>query len=84
MVPSARVKLNAQGRLVIPAELRCMVGLHPGETVVVRVVDDHIELLSEDTILRRMRARAGHVPPGTLVSEELIADRRAEAARERA
>ena len=84
MVPSARVKLNAQGRLVIPAELRCQVGLVPGETVIVRVVGDHLEILSEDAVIARLHALTAHVPRGTLVSEELIAERRAEALREMA
>jgi AbrB family looped-hinge helix DNA binding protein len=82
MKTSARVKLNEQGRLVIPAELRCLAGLTPGDTVIVRAVGDHIEILSEAAIFERIQAAAGRYEGRTLPSEELIAERRAEAERE--
>ena len=78
----ARVRVNEQGRIVLPAGLRCQVGIEPGDTVVVQVKGDHLEILTDDAIIARLQALTAHVPRGTLVSEELIADRRAEALRE--
>jgi hypothetical protein len=52
--------------------------------VVVEVVGDHLEVVSEEALLARLLVLTEHVPRGTLVSEELIAERRAEAAREAA
>ncbi len=77
------VKLGEDGRLVIPAALRKEIGIRAGDTVVVESDGDSLLLRSYDQVLRetqdyfRQFAR-----PGVSVVDELIADRRAEAARE--
>lgn len=80
--PFARVRVNEQGRLVLPAALRCLVGIVPGETVAVSVVGDHLEIVSDAALLARMWAATEGVARDGSVTDELIAERRAEAARE--
>lgn len=75
--------MGTNGRLVIPAPLREALGLTAGDEVVLRVTDGELRLLSRAAAIERfqdlVRAR---VPADRLLSEELIAERRAEAARE--
>jgi len=76
-------RMGTNGRLVIPAPLREALGLTAGDEVVLRVTDGELRLLSRAAAIERfqdlVRAR---VPADRLLSEELIAERRAEAARE--
>jgi AbrB family looped-hinge helix DNA binding protein len=75
--------MNEQGRIVIPADLRCAAGLEPGTVVIIRAVGDHLEIFSEDTAYARLLASAARVPRGSIgVVEELIAEHRAQAAKE--
>jgi AbrB family looped-hinge helix DNA binding protein len=79
----ARARIGSGGRLVIPAEIRRALGLEEGEPVVMRVVDGELRLWSLSEGLRRVQERVKrYVPPGVSLADELIADRRAENARE--
>lgn len=82
----AEVEVNPQGRVTIPAGLRRQLGLHPGSRLVIRVEEDRIVLEDPTAMLARLRARlaAAREAAGvtTLDSEELMADRRAEARQE--
>src|SRR5215211_4041875 len=76
-----RTKLDAGGRVVIPAEFRQALGMGPGDTVLMRVVEGEIRIYTFDHLTRRVQEwGAGLAPPERVLSEELIADRRAEAA----
>lgn len=78
------VKLGDDGRLVIPASLRKEVGIKPGDTLVIESDGDSLLLRSYDQVLRETQDFFRQfVPPGVSVVDELIADRRAEAAREK-
>jgi AbrB family looped-hinge helix DNA binding protein len=76
-----RLRVNENGRIVIPASFRKALGINVGDEVVL-LLDDH-EL--RITTLRHRLARAQrlvrkHVKPGTSLADELLSERR-EAAR---
>lgn len=76
------VTVGPEGRVLIPASIRHATGLEPGTTVVVRVEGEHVVLIPRAAIRRRLRAMFADVP-GSMAAE-LLADRRAEAARDNA
>jgi AbrB family looped-hinge helix DNA binding protein len=78
-----RARIGAGGRLVIPAEIRRQLGLEEGTAVVMRVEDGELRLLSVIDSARRVQERMKpYLKPGVSMVDELIAERRAEAARE--
>jgi AbrB family looped-hinge helix DNA binding protein len=77
-----RIKVGPQGRIVIPAGLRETLGVAPGDTLYVRLEDGRLVLETRGHITARIRALVSHVPRDVSVVDELIAERRAEAARE--
>lgn len=76
------VQVGAQGRLVIPAHLRKALNLKPGDRLVARKVGDSLVLERREAIEKRLQERFRHIPKDVNLVEELIAERRAEAARE--
>jgi bifunctional DNA-binding transcriptional regulator/antitoxin component of YhaV-PrlF toxin-antitoxin module len=71
------------GRLQIPADVRKELGLVDGDDVRLEIVDGELRVRSLKSALARVRAIArSHVPAGISLSEELVADRRADAARD--
>jgi AbrB family looped-hinge helix DNA binding protein len=73
----ARTQIGEKGRLVIPAAMRKALGIKPGDSVELRVEDNEVRISTLRARIRRAQARARRlVPPGTLVSDELIAERR--------
>lgn len=82
-VQQMKTQIGPGGRVVIPAEFRKALGLEPGSQVTLVLDDDGLHVWTQADRLRRIRALAKkHVPAGTLVSEELIEDRKREAANE--
>ena len=79
----ARVQLDERGRIVIPAAMREAMGIGEGDRVDVEVKNFEMRISTRRARIRRAQESVrGLVPPGTLVSEELIAERREEARRE--
>jgi AbrB family looped-hinge helix DNA binding protein len=79
----ARARIGAGGRLVIPAEIRRALGLKDGESVVLRVEDGELRVWSVREGIRRAQAIASkYIRPGESMVDELIAERRAENARD--
>jgi AbrB family looped-hinge helix DNA binding protein len=85
--PRAELSATPDGRLTIPAQVRRAAGITPGQTLVVYVDDGRVVLEERGHLLARLQdeaiaaaAAAGHA--GSAV-DELLADRRAEAARDR-
>jgi AbrB family looped-hinge helix DNA binding protein len=76
------VTIGPQGRLVVPASLRRQLGLEPGDRLIARVEDGRLVLEPRSAVLARVRQMFAHVPPEVSLVDELIAERRAEAARE--
>jgi antitoxin PrlF len=81
--PMAHGNLGADGRLMIPAAIRDAAGIKRGEKVILKVEDGRIVVESwRSTILRIQDMLAPYRRPGVSAVDELIAERRAEAARE--
>jgi AbrB family looped-hinge helix DNA binding protein len=79
----ARARVNENGRVVIPAALRKVLGINIGDEVVLRVEDDELRILTlKRRIERAQRLVRQHVKPGTSLVDELIAERREAAKRE--
>ncbi|MDZ7754714.1 MAG: AbrB/MazE/SpoVT family DNA-binding domain-containing protein [Gammaproteobacteria bacterium] len=76
------IQVGAQGRLVIPAALRKALHLKPGDRLVARQVGDALVLERREAVVKRLRGAFAHIPPNRSLVDELIAERRAEAARE--
>lgn len=78
-----RARLDKNGRIVLPAACRKALGLHPGDVVTIRVEDCEARVVPLDESIRRVQAIVRqHFGPGRSLSDELIAERRAEAERE--
>ena len=77
----ARVQVGEKGRIVIPAEMREALGIDEGDKVILEVENHELRISTIRGRIRRAQERAAkYVKPGTLVSDELSAERR-EAAR---
>ena len=81
-VAAARVRLNHQGRLVIPVELRREAGLEPGSEVVLETVEGEVRIRRADAALARVQQKYRRLARGRKVVDELLNERRREAARE--
>ena len=80
-----RSRINANGRVVIPSEMRQQMGLHPGDSVVMSVCDGVLTMESVEARVRRVQqSLARHIDPNRCLSDELIAERREEARKEAA
>ena len=78
------VRVGAQGRLVIPAPLRKSLNLKPGDRLVARRVNDSLVLERREAVEQRLWAMFSPIPKGVSLVDELISERRAEAAKEAA
>jgi AbrB family looped-hinge helix DNA binding protein len=77
--------MDAQGRVLIPAEIRKELDLHPGQVLTLVVEDDELKLYSVSAGVRKAQAIAAKYikrEPGRSLVDEFIAERRREAARE--
>jgi AbrB family looped-hinge helix DNA binding protein len=72
------VQLDPQGRLVIPAQLRRLLGFESGDSLIAHTEDGRLILEKTKTIKQRLKNRFAHLPQTTSLAEELIADRRKE------
>jgi bifunctional DNA-binding transcriptional regulator/antitoxin component of YhaV-PrlF toxin-antitoxin module len=76
-------KMVDGGRIIVPAEFRKAMGVAPGDTLVMDLDGEELRIRSQRAVLREIRERwMSLVPPGISLVDELIAERRAEAARE--
>lgn len=76
--------LSAEGRVVIPASIRKALGLEPGDTLSFRVEGERVLMTTRATAIAELQQLfAGRRPSdGLRASDDLIAERRAEAVRE--
>jgi AbrB family looped-hinge helix DNA binding protein len=79
-----QMKMSEGGRVVIPAEIRHSLGLKEGDAVLFELRDGEAVITSRRARLDRARATFRKYIPVTAPSEadELIAERRAEAAQD--
>lgn len=83
MHTEARLRINENGRVVIPASFRKALGINPGDEVILRLEDDEIRLSTLRSSLARARRHVRkYVKPGVSLVDELIAERREAAKRE--
>ena len=78
----ATLELGQQGRLVIPAEIRAALGLAPGDHLHLHVAGARLVLQREQDAVDELRALAKDVPESRSFVEELLAERRLDAAAE--
>jgi AbrB family looped-hinge helix DNA binding protein len=77
------VKIGIGGRLVIPAEARQQLHLDEGSEVVIEVNEDGLRIAGLQQTVKEIQAYCRQfVPAGTSIVEELLRDRKEEAARE--
>jgi AbrB family looped-hinge helix DNA binding protein len=80
---NVKARVNEQGRIVIPAEIRRKMELKPGETVLLDFEDGVLRIESHRARIRRIQEEfKKYARPGVLASDELVAERRKEARRE--
>jgi AbrB family looped-hinge helix DNA binding protein len=78
-----KVRLGPAGRVVIPAAFRDALAVKDGDTMIASLEDGEIRLATVAAVARRVQASVRQfVPEGVSLSDELIAERRREAARE--
>ncbi len=81
---NATVTMDGAGRLVLPVAVRKALGLKAGSQLILEVEGDEVHLRTRDTAIRRAQALLAPYRPkdGSLVSDQLIAERREEYRRE--
>ena len=76
----AKASLSPNGRIVIPAAIRRQLGFAPGDMLLMEVEDGVLRVESFDARLARIQDELVQlVGPERMLSDELIAERRAEA-----
>jgi len=81
MAPETRLRLNENGRVVIPASFRKALGVSAGDELLLRLEDNELRITTQKRRLERARRLLRkHVEAGRSLADELIAERR-EAAR---
>lgn len=78
-----RVKVAEDGRIAIPAEYQAKLGIEVGEDILLELADGEIcPSTGYEAIRHAWETVRRYVPEGVSISDELIAERRAEAVRE--
>ena len=76
-------KIDKHGRVVIPADYRRALGLRPGDSLTIKLDDGALRLVTLAQAIREAQEFvAKYVDKDRSLVAELIAERRAEAARE--
>lgn len=83
MAETYRAKLNDEGRLVIPATCRKHLGLQPGQEVLLKMTKEGLLITTFDQALKQFQDEVARLAgPSVSLANEVIAERRAEAAKE--
>ncbi len=84
MATQTRTRINQNGRIAIPAAYRKALGIKAGDEVILRMEDDELRITTMKLRLERARRHVRkYVKPGVSLVDELIAERREAAKRER-
>lgn len=79
----ARMRLNENGRVVIPAAFRAALGIEAGDELVMRIEDDELRITTLKRRIERAQNRVRkYAKPGSSLVDELIAMRREAASHE--
>lgn len=77
MDTEARLRVNENGRVVIPAAFRKALGIKAGDELVLRIEDEELRITTLKHRLERARRRIRrYVKRGRSLADELIAERR--------
>ena len=83
MNPEDRLRINENGRVVIPVSFRKALGIKAGDEILLRFEDDELRITTmKKRIERAQRHARKYVKPGVSLVDELIAERREAARRE--
>ncbi len=78
-----KLQVGPGGRIVIPADVRQAMGIEEGSTLFCRFEKGELTLGTAQAVMKRVQAAVRqYVPEGVSLVDELIADRRREAAKE--
>ena len=78
-MPPIEVKLESNGRVLLPAEVRRALGVQPGDTLLLDVGEEGILLWTRDMAGRGLQALVSRsVPAGASLVDELSMMRRAD------
>ena len=78
-------KVVEGGRIILPAAFRRSLGLEKGDTVLIELHDDELRVRPARASLRRLQAKLRALGPAdSMASDALVAERRAEVARDAA
>jgi AbrB family looped-hinge helix DNA binding protein len=76
-------KVDASGRISLPAEIRASLGVEVGDFVIVKQEGSSIEILTPMQAVRKAQKYFQKlVPPGVSLADEIIQEHRDEVARE--
>lgn len=77
------VNVGKGGRIVIPARYRKALDIGEGDAVFIKLEGEELRIVSDETEVRRVREMiAQHAPEGVSLVDELIRERRRQAAAE--
>jgi AbrB family looped-hinge helix DNA binding protein len=77
MSEEIRLRINENGRVVIPASVRKALGVEAGDEIILEREDKEFRITTQQRRIERARCRARrYVEPGTSLVEELLAERR--------
>lgn len=75
------LRVDSNGRILVPAEIRVAMDLNPEGRAVARLIDGELRILSPKRALKRARELVrANVPSDRRLADELIAERRQQAA----
>jgi AbrB family looped-hinge helix DNA binding protein len=69
--------VGPKGQIVIPAELRKELGIMPGDRLLLDLEDNTLKITSRKSVIAKLQGKYADL--GVSLSEELMAERRAEA-----
>ena len=77
MEQEIRLRVNENGRLVIPASFRKALGIEVGDEVVLRLHDDELRITTQQKRIQRAQQRARkYLKEGVSLVDELLTERR--------
>jgi antitoxin PrlF len=78
----ATVVIGQQGRLVIPADVRAALGLAPGDRLHLHLAGQRLVLERQQDAVAELRGLGTSIPKARSLVDELLAERRLDAAAE--
>ena len=81
---TVEISVGKQGRVVIPASLRRQLAIQPSSQLIARVEDGRLIMETNQQLWKTIHGACRTAPADTSLSQELIAERRAAALKEKA